>query len=244
MDVDSSDDNPPPPSAPTLPQEQPQSGTKRCYKEASQEEVEQGPIGPWAPSRQADGSLPETTRSVGIQANVGLERLARRLTWLKASRRRYRLNRLARLKRARASSPPPAPVSETAPAVPAPPLPPVAKRQKPSHPLPKKPLPSAISPPEAPRGQKGATGRGGVAKRGAGGRGQASKPQGKKGGLSIKVAKDQRVVVYSPPRSSATSSGRAPRETAPALTKGEDHSLPHKPVREPQKRDPVPLTVS
>ena len=121
MDVDSIEDAPSNSAAPPPPQEKPRSGPSLCHQEAPPTEVELGPIGDWAASRLSDGSHPETVRDVGCQANVGLERLARRLTWLKASRRRYRLNRLKR--RRESSLLPPAPVPEAAPTASDPPAP-------------------------------------------------------------------------------------------------------------------------
>ena len=233
MDVDTTDDSPSNPSAPIPPQEQPRSGTILCHKEASPTEVEIGPLGDWAPSRQADGSYPETTREIGIQANVGLERLARRQTWLKASRRRYRLNRLKR--RREASLPRPAPVPEEASASPAPPAPPQAKRPRPSYLLPKKAPTSSNSPPETSQGQKGATRGGGVANKGASRGGLAAKPKRGRGGKGGQVAKDQRVVVLVPPEVPATKAAPAPKETARVPSKRESQTLPQNQERERPK---------
>ena len=233
MDVDSNDVLPSNPSAPPPPQERPRSGTTLCHKEALPTEVEIGPTGDWAPSKQADGSFPETTREVGCQANVGLERLARRMTWLKASRRRYRLNRLKR--RRQAALPPPAPVPEAASTASDPPPPPLAKKPRPSSQAPTLPPPSSTSPPETSRGQKGAKRRDREDSKGPARGGQGSKPKRGGGGRSGQVAKDQRVVVVIPPEVSATKTTVANRETARVPSKRAD-SLPQNPPREQQKR--------
>ena len=234
MDVDDTNASPSPPSVPNPPEGQPRSGTILCHKEAPPTEVEVGPTGEWAPSRLADGSIPETTREIGCQANVGLERLARRQTWLKASRRRYRLNRLKR--RREASLPPPAPVPEAAPVASDPPVTPQAKRPRPSYLLPKKSLSSTISPPSTSQGHGGATGGREAEKKGAVKRGQSSKPKRGRGGKGGQVAKDQRVVVFIPPEDPTTSSSRSPRETARVSARREVQNLPQTTTREPPKR--------
>ena len=166
---------------------------------------------------------------------MGLERLQRRLQWLKASRRRYRLNRLKR--RREQTLPPSAPIPESASAGSDPPPPPVAKKPRPSYLLPKRPLPSATSSPKANQSQRGATGGGEVAKREAGGGGQGCRQKGKKGAKGGQVAKDQRVVVMIPPKIQAPKPPQASRETARDVPpRREEQTLPHNPTREPTKR--------
>ena len=232
MEVDPIEDPPPQaPSAQAPPT--PQAGrpkTAVTMVQASPEEMEVGLRAPWAPSKLADGSVPQTTREVGCQANLGRQTLGKRREWLTAARKRYKENKR---KRARSASPPPAPTT-TIPSVVVTPPPPPQKVQKPAFLQPKRPRPFFPDASKTPsqkevQGQKAGT----SLERKAG---QSANRRGKGRSPAQRSAQDQRVVVFVPPEIPAAKQQVAPKQAVsnrpPSLA-----TLPHRPaVQEPGRR--------